>query len=86
MRYEDILEQPGEVAARFHRFLGVAERPQDTSDPELAKRESGTAGSPRLDPALRRELARRYLEPTRRLMRLLGPEAPVWPEIEVSTL
>jgi hypothetical protein len=77
LRFEDVLRAPTGVAARLHRFLGIAPRPEDARDLGVVN-ESDPHAEP-MAPAVRRELQARYEEPNRRLQALLRLDAPLWP-------
>lgn len=73
VRFEDIALDPGGVAARVHRFLGVEARPEDGKSlgrVNEAPVVSGENGPPQAALAALRE---RFREPNRRLAALLGP-------------
>ncbi|HEX7052608.1 MAG TPA: sulfotransferase domain-containing protein [Burkholderiales bacterium] len=76
LRYEDIAERPGELAARLHRFLGVAARPGDAEGLGVINAAEGSDAP--MPEAARRALRLRYAEPNRRLVELLGPEFGAW--------
>jgi hypothetical protein len=76
LRFEDILNRPGDLAARVHRFLGIDMRPDDARgigviNPSEKRGET-------LDADTYRELRARYAEPNRRLAAMLGPEFELW--------
>jgi hypothetical protein len=78
-RFEDIREQPGELAASLHRFVGVTPRPGDVEGLGVVNPSVPEPGGPdgSVD-RVRRELAERYVEPNRHLAALLGPSFPMW--------
>ncbi len=77
LKFEDVVARPGELAARVHRFLGVAERPEDADLGVVNPSEKGD-GEETMPAAIRRELDRRYAEPNRELRELLGPSFQLW--------
>ncbi|MGE4167260.1 MAG: sulfotransferase domain-containing protein, partial [Xanthobacteraceae bacterium] len=78
LRSEDVETRPQGVASAFHRFVGVAERPDDAD--ALGRINSAVeAQTEDLDPGLREHLAQRYLRPNRDLADLLGTDFAMWP-------
>jgi len=76
LRFEDIVEQPRELAARVQRFLGISERRGDSDALGVINpSEKDSAG---LDDETRRAVAARYVDANRRLSDLLGPDFRVW--------
>jgi hypothetical protein len=75
LRCEDIARTPGELAARLHRFLRVAERPRDAKGLGIVNA-SETGHQPAA--STRALLQARYAEPNRRLAALLGPGFELW--------
>jgi hypothetical protein len=76
LAHEQIESDPERLAARAHRFLGVAERPEDARG--LDKINSAAEEGPPLSPEVRRRLESAYVAPNQRLHELLGPEFPIW--------
>ena len=77
IRFEDLVTDPGTTTARVHDFLGVEPRP------DLAGSTEGMNASEAdvtVDPAVRADLARRYVPLNRELAELLGPSFAPWPE------
>jgi len=75
-RFEDIIERPQSLAEQVQTFIGVAPRPVDAGGLGVINpSERDEAG---LADDVRRELAARYVEPNRRLARLLGPSFGMW--------
>ena len=76
LKFEDIVSVPDGVAVRLHRFLGVAERPDDIRGLGIVNpsAKEGTA----LSLETRHELEQRYAGPNRRLGELLGSEFVTW--------
>ena len=74
LRYEEIAEKPTSVAETVHRFLGIPERPDDstglgTINPSEAEE---------VDTQTIAELRRRYQQPNEELADLLGPRFSIW--------
>jgi hypothetical protein len=76
LRFEDIIDHPSVVAERVHAFIGVPPRAADAHGLGIVNPSGGDATG--LSDDLRRELARRYVEPNRRLSALLGPSFRGW--------
>lgn len=79
LRTEDVASSPYAVAAAFHRFIGVEERP-DLVDGLGLVNAAETKGTAPLHEDTRALLADRYREPNRRLTELLGPSFTIWNE------
>jgi hypothetical protein len=77
LRYEDVRHRPEDIAAAFHRFLGVTEMPALARDLGRVNA-AGCAQSEPLSPLLRRGLAERYSAANFRLAALLGPDFEMW--------
>jgi hypothetical protein len=77
VKFEDILAEPRDLARRVHRFLNVAERPDDAVDIGVINPSAKNEDTP-LDERTRLELHARYVEPNRRLAAMLGPAFGVW--------
>ena len=77
LRFEDIEETPGALAASLHRFLDVTPRPEDADGLGVIN-PSERAGHEEVPPNIRQELLARYAEPNRRLARMLGPQFRMW--------
>ena len=76
LRFEDILENAGDVAARVQRFLELPQRREDAQGlGAVNTSEADTAG---LALEARARLASRYAGPSRRLCALLGPDFGTW--------
>ena len=76
LRFEDILENAGDVAARVQRFLELPQRREDAQGlGAVNASEADTAG---LALEARARLASRYAGPSRRLCALLGPDFGTW--------
>ncbi|WP_207477592.1 sulfotransferase family protein [Arenibaculum pallidiluteum] len=77
LRYEDIAENPGAVAATAHGFVGARPMPEVARD--LGRiNEGAVAREERVLAAARPALTARYAEPNRRLSALLGPDFRIW--------
>jgi Sulfotransferase domain len=77
IRYEDVAAQPRDVAAEFHRFLGVDLHPEHAD--QLGRINAAQdLGGDEMSGELRSKLAQRYAEPNRRLAALLGPGFALW--------
>jgi hypothetical protein len=76
LRFDDLVQTPMAVAGRLHQFLGVDRRPDDARG--LAEVNVAEKDGLSLDEAVRYELGRRYTEPNRRLISLVGPEFEPW--------
>ncbi|MCU1385390.1 MAG: sulfotransferase [Acidobacteria bacterium] len=76
VRFEDIVDRPQWLAARMHRFLGVAERPDDAIS--LGVINPSTKDGTALAPRVRASLQTRYQEPNGRLAALLGAAFDMW--------
>ena len=76
LKFEEIEHDPRGLAARLHRFLGVAPRPSDADGLGVVN-PSDKRGDAMPDD-VRRELQARYAEPNRRLAALLGTDFSVW--------
>lgn len=76
LKFEDIVARPEDLAARLHRFLGIAPRPEDAAS--LGVINASMKEQTGLDEGIRRELTERYAEPNRRLAALLGPDFELW--------
>jgi hypothetical protein len=78
----DVLEtDPGRFLATTHRFLGVAQRPQDATGLG-GERAAVNSAAAEMEAALPKDmaaqLAERYREPNRKLAALLGPGFAAW--------
>lgn len=78
VRFEDIAREAGAVAARIHRFIGVAERPEDGERLGRVNEAKVRTDEVRPPAHVMDALRRRFEEPNRRLAALLGPEFG-WP-------
>ncbi len=76
LKFEDIGTDPGALAERLHRFLGVTPRPGDAAD--IGVINSSDKRSETMTDEVRRALHARYAEPNRRLAQLLGSEFTPW--------
>ena len=76
LRFEDIEDHGGDLAARLHRFLGVDPRPQDAEGLGVINPSEDRGET--LDDNLRRDLASRYADSNRRLAAMLGPDFAPW--------
>ena len=76
LKFEDLVAAPERLAARLHRFLGVAERPGDAHGLGVVNPSEKSADG--LKAETRRELARRYAGPNQTLRELLGAGFDVW--------
>jgi hypothetical protein len=75
LRQEDLMRQPTQIAG-VHTFLGVEPRPADAVDVGTV---NATPGPPQTMPDdVRADLRRRFEEPNRELVRLLGPDFAGW--------
>jgi len=79
LRTEDVASSPRTLAATFHRFIGVEERP-DLADGLGLVNAAETEGTAPLNEDTRALLADRYREPNQRLVELLGPTFTIWTE------
>lgn len=73
LRFDDISERPGDLCARVHAFLGVAERPGDGEAMGVVNRARGEEVEV-LSDSDRKKLVDAYAEPNERLAAMLGPE------------
>jgi hypothetical protein len=76
LRFEDLIDTPGGVAARLHAFLGVEARPGDVEGLGVINASDKVES---LDVTTQGALTARYAEPNRRLSQLLGPGFRMWP-------
>lgn len=72
LKFDDIVAQPCVLAARLHRFLGVAPRPTDATGLDVVNPSEKRGET--MPAAMRALLHDRYLEAGRELTALLGPE------------
>lgn len=77
LRTEDIAATPHEVAREFHKFIGVAERP-DLAAGLGTINAARPDGSPPIEPDVRARLAERFRKPNAELEELLGPPFVAW--------
>ena len=77
LRQEDVAARPENVAADFHRFLGVAELPETALALGRVNAVETTGREP-LPSSLRRRLAARYRAANAKLANLLGPDFELW--------
>jgi len=77
VRFEDIIDAPGPLAERVHRFLGVEPRPLDADGLGVINPADRPVDD--MPDAARRELTDRYAMPNQELMRLLGNGFVIWP-------
>jgi hypothetical protein len=77
LRFEDIRSRPEDIAAAFHRFLGVAEMPALARDLGRVNAAICSQSEP-LSPLLRRRLAERYSAPNVKLAALVGSNFEMW--------
>jgi hypothetical protein len=77
LRFEDLRRRPEDIAAAFHRFLGVTEMPASARDLGRVNAARCSQSEP-LSPLLRRRLAERYSAANFRLAALLGPDFGIW--------
>ncbi len=75
-KFEDIVSRPAVLAQRVHRFLGIAERPQDAEG--LGVVNPSAKDGPPFDAVSRQRLLARYVEPNRRLAAMLGDDFELW--------
>lgn len=75
LKFEDIVEKPGQVARTLHAFLGVEPRPDDAASLGPINTSEGDEAP---DPQIMRALRESYEEPNRRLDELLGHDFDVW--------
>ena len=76
LRFEDIQDAPGKLAAELHRFLDLPVRREDVDG--LGSMNASDANGPVLFPHIRARLAALYAAPNRRLSILLGPGFRIW--------
>lgn len=79
LRFEDIITKPQILLARVHRFLGVAERPEDAMQLGVINRAKGELEL-RIPENMRKRLQAAYAQPNRELSTLLGPDFSLWGE------
>ena len=77
LRYEDVRRRPEDIAAAFHRFVGVAEMPALARDLGSVNAARCSQSEP-LSPPLRRRLVERYSAANLRLAALVGPDFEMW--------
>jgi hypothetical protein len=77
LRYENVRRRPEDIAAAFHRFLGVTEMPASARDLGLINAARCSQAEP-LSPFLRRRLVERYSAANLRLAALVGPDLEMW--------
>jgi Sulfotransferase domain len=77
LRYEDVRSRPEDIAASFHRFLGVTEMPALARDLGRVNAARFLQSEP-LSPLLRRRLSERYSAANLRLAALVGPGFEMW--------
>jgi len=77
LKFDDIVAEPASLLSRVHRFIGVAERPDD-AEGLGAINPAERLGSDALDSAVRDGLRARYTEPNAQLAELLGPDFEPW--------
>lgn len=76
LKFEDIVMAPETLAVRLHSFLGLPARPEDGRGLGVINPSEKTPDP--LADDVREALARRYIEPNRRLALLLGPDFELW--------
>jgi Sulfotransferase domain len=76
LRFEEIITNRHVLTERLHRFLEITPRPQDAED--LGVVNSSEKADTVMAEKIRKDLQDRYLEPNRRLAKLLGPDFEVW--------
>jgi hypothetical protein len=76
LRFEDIDNGAGDIAARAHRFLGVQPRYQDAE--ELHAINESVKDGQTLTDDVSEMLKEKYAEPNARLAELLGQEFEIW--------
>lgn len=76
LRYEDISEQPEQLAERLYGFLGIHPRPEDAR--ALGRINAAPREHLAIPPSLGASLRERYAEPNRQLAQLLGPSFQLW--------
>jgi Sulfotransferase domain len=77
LRFEDVRSRPEDIAAAFHRFLGVTEMPALARGAGRVNAARCSRSEP-LSPLLRRRLIERYSAANFRLAALLGPDFEIW--------
>lgn len=78
LKFDDIIRNPGELAARLHRFIGVTPRGDDAVGLDVVN-PSEKRGETMPHDVLER-LRQRYAGPLRELAQLVGPEFAEWDE------
>ena len=73
MRVDQLEDFPEDLLTRVHKFLGIGTRPLDASD--IGKiNKAACEGEEAIPERIFKQLREAYLEPNRRLAKLLGPE------------
>ena len=76
LKFDAIIRNPGDLATRLHRFIGVAPRSEDASGLDVVN-PSEKRGDQMPHDAIDR-LRKRYAGPVRELAELAGPEFAEW--------
>jgi len=79
LKFDSIIREPGALAGRLHRFLGVAPRPEDAEALNVVNPSEDT-GEP-MPARVRERLRERYAAANRALVDLLGPEFEAWDDL-----
>lgn len=78
LKFDAIIDNPGDLAARLHRFVGVTPRSDDANGLDVVNPSEKRGEQMPLDTLAR--LRQRYAESVRELASLLGPEFAEWQE------
>jgi hypothetical protein len=79
LKFDAIIRNPGDLAARLHRFIGVSSRCEDATGLDVVN-PSENRGEQMPHDAIER-LRQRYAAPVRDLVALAGPEFAEWEEL-----